>query len=196
MKPRESALAPRKRPRRTSTTSRSSVALFPLLLLVSLLISTTAACPNAVRSVCNCFEENGTGQIIECHGQTAEALVQVLTQHQDQIGLIKSLAIVDAPAIGNLTADFFHDLYIKQLSVKNSGVRFVDAKAFRKQASTLMALDLSNNKIARMPADAVNGMKSLVLLNLANNSVGALDAPAKLPPLPKVSNNTISKYSA
>ncbi|CAD5216462.1 unnamed protein product [Bursaphelenchus okinawaensis] len=162
--------------------------LRPVSVILLTLAASVLSCPNAVKNLCQCYEDvqTGMGHTIECTGQNLEDVIHLLVQHQEQIGLIKRLAIVDAPSIGNLTADAFKGLYIKSLAIRNSGVKNVDAKAFGGLDSTLIELDLSKNKIDVMPTKAINGMKSLMVLDLSNNSIVNLGAEYKMPTLPKL----------
>ncbi|CAD5222344.1 unnamed protein product [Bursaphelenchus xylophilus] len=159
-----------------------------LSTLLLILISTVFSCPNAIKTLCQCFEDSasGMGHTIECRGQPMEDIVHLLVQYQPQIGLIKRLVIADSPSIGNLTADTFRGLYIKSLAITNSGIRKVDPKAFNGLDSTLIELDLSQNKIDVIPTKSINGMKSLLVLDLSNNSIANLDADHKMPTLPKL----------
>lgn len=155
-------------------------------IFILFLFAHVRACPLEVQSLCRCTDRLD-GLELNCSRVDIVDLGNVLRVAQAQLGRLKLLSINNSD-IPTLSANTFLGLYIRKLSIWNSAIRIVEAKAFDGLEGVLQELSLANNRIEKFPSEALSGLSGILRLDFSNNRIGELTAESCLPRLPKVSS--------
>jgi Leucine-rich repeat (LRR) protein len=158
-----------------------------LLLLVMFIQPLVDACPTngTLLALCQCDDSHG-GVLLNCSGRDAATVIAALRDNRAQLGLIQQLSLQHSN-MRELSANFLAGLYVKKLDFSHNLLTHIDASAFRGLQTVLQDFVAHHNQLYRVPADALNGISSLLNLDLSNNSIGDLDVTQAFVNVPKVS---------
>lgn len=155
-----------------------------LAVCVCMLSFWAAACPLAVSTLCRC-EDLHNGVALNCSHSEASEVLAALKSNQALLGLIQNL-VMHRTNIRFLSASFFAGLYIKRLDLAYNQMIDVDPNAFAGMSPVLQELYLNHNNLTALPSEALRELKTLLKLDLSNNTITDLQADTALPVLPKV----------
>ncbi|GMT08407.1 hypothetical protein PENTCL1PPCAC_30581, partial [Pristionchus entomophagus] len=154
------------------------------LLLLAILAPLVLPCPQAVSSLCRC-EDLHNGVALNCSDSDGATVVESLKANQALLGLIQNL-VMHRTNVRAVPASFFAGLYIKRLDLSFNRMVKLDANAFSGMSPVLQELILTHNNLTEIPSAALAEAKTLLKLDLSNNTIGDLTADQAIPALPKL----------
>uniref|UniRef100_A0A8R1ZCB8 Leucine-rich repeat-containing protein let-4 n=1 Tax=Pristionchus pacificus TaxID=54126 RepID=A0A8R1ZCB8_PRIPA len=170
------------------------------LLLLSTLLPLVLPCPQAVSTLCRC-EDLHNGVALNCSDSDGATVVETLKANQALLGLIQNL-LMHRTNVRAVPASFFAGLYIKRLDLSHNRMVKLDSNAFSGMSPVLQdasasingltfivalqELILTHNNLTEIPSEALAEVKTLLKLDLSNNTIGDLTAEQAIPALPKL----------
>lgn len=165
------------------------------ILLIFSLLSEVLSCPanQTVNSICKC-ENSFNGINLDCGStvgsetQDPRHTLQILRENQAQLGLIQQLSFQNG-TLTNLFDGMFEGLFVKKLDLSNNEIENVSAEAFRGLENIMQILILRNNSLKKLPRSSLVNMVSLTQLDLSDNLIkDIMDDSDVMPNLPKMTD--------
>lgn len=155
-----------------------------LLGLLLVVVGATAQCPwsrsvPALHGSCACSYNLAQELTLQCGQVNFTTLIDALHGHA-------SNQIIDLLYVHNSTIPELRDNVLSRLTVHNiqlsrCQIRSIGPRAFAGQEDSLKNLNLQENLITSVPTEALRSLKALALLDLSGNRIGRVPADAFAP---------------
>uniref|UniRef100_A0A8D8UUS9 Leucine-rich repeats and immunoglobulin-like domains protein 3 n=3 Tax=Cacopsylla melanoneura TaxID=428564 RepID=A0A8D8UUS9_9HEMI len=177
--------------------------LATLFLLTALIQGGSAQCPwedepeTELQSTCICSYNTANELSIQCNDLTNYPLFKAtLNKYVSKVPL--DLLYINNSAIRSINENTFNGVLIKNLQLSHCRINSITPNAFRHLDFTLKHLNLQENELEQIPAEAFRHLKNLTLIDLSKNKIGKIpdDAFSTLNNLVtlKLSDNNLTLY--
>lgn len=130
----------------------------------------SSGCPTPMPCTCN---KNTKGLVISCEGVRLEILGKVFDNLQ-KTGQTLMYLTMKNNHMQTFPNSLLGDIDVRHLMAHQCSIVSVDRLAFSKLTDKIETIDFSQNKFVQVPSDALNGLKSLVSLNLNFNLIDTI----------------------
>lgn len=150
--------------------------LRPILTFILLMFSdlVSSQCPwhrdvLELQSSCLCAYNLGQELSVQCDQVNFPKLIQALDEYATQITI--DLLYINNSTLNELKNDSFQRLAINNVQMSGCKIRNIQPAAFRGQEKYLKNLNLQENELTQVPIEALKNLKTLTLLDLSKNKI-------------------------
>lgn len=145
-----------------------------LLMLVDVVVS---QCPwhrdvQELHSSCLCAYNLGQELSVQCDQVNFPKLLEALEQYTSQITI--DLLYVNNSTVNELRNNSFEKLTMHNIQLSGCKIRNIQSGAFRGQENSLKNLNLQENELTQVPVEALKNLQTLSLLDLSKNRISKI----------------------